>query len=67
MMSYTEEREAIGKAEGKAEGKEETARAMLRRGMDAALILEVTGITSERLQELQEEVARELLLESATE
>ena len=60
LMSYTEEIEATSRAEGEARGRAETARAMLRRGMDVALIMDVTGISSETMQALQKEAAGEL-------
>ncbi|MBQ0087791.1 MAG: hypothetical protein KBT27_00450, partial [Prevotellaceae bacterium] len=39
----------IGRAEGKAEGRSEVARAMLDRGMDIALIADVTGLSAEQI------------------
>ncbi|KOR31125.1 hypothetical protein TI04_02545 [Achromatium sp. WMS2] len=41
-------------AEGKAEGIQQTALAMLRKGMDINLIQEVTGLSLEVLQQLQD-------------
>ncbi|WP_395947307.1 hypothetical protein [Caedibacter taeniospiralis] len=40
----------IAKAEGKAEGKVEIARNLKRLGMNAAQIVEVTGLTQEQLK-----------------
>ena len=63
-MSFREEVEAIGEAKGKAigkaEGKAETALAMLRRGLDVALIMDVTGLSIEVIRELQKEAVPEL-------
>ena len=42
-----------GRAEGKAEGGEETAVALLRENVDILLVSRVTGLTTERLRELQ--------------
>ena len=44
---------AEGKAEGKAEGVEETAVALLRENVDILLVSRVTGLSTERLRELQ--------------
>ena len=44
---------AEGKAEGKAEGVEETAAALLRENVDILLVSRVTGLSTERLRELQ--------------
>ena len=46
------EGEAIGEARGRAEGRADTARAMKARGMDAALIADITGLTQEQIAEL---------------
>lgn len=43
------EGEAIGEARGRAEGHADTARAMKARGMDAALIADITGLTQEQI------------------
>ena len=45
--------EIRGKAEGKAEGVEETAVALLRENVDILLVSRVTGLSTERLRELQ--------------
>ena len=47
------EGEAKGRAEGKAEGVEETAVALLREKVDISLVSKVTGLSTERLRELQ--------------
>lgn len=47
------EGEAKGRAEGKAEGVEETAAALLREKVDILLVSRVTGLSTERLRELQ--------------
>lgn len=47
------EGEAKGRAEGKAEGVEETAVALLRENVDILLVSRVTGLSTERLRELQ--------------
>ena len=44
---------AEGRAEGKAEGVEETAAALLRENVDILLVSRVTGLSVERLRELQ--------------
>jgi predicted transposase/invertase (TIGR01784 family) len=46
------EGEAKGKAEGKAESQREIARSMLARGLDPALISEITGLTATELNQL---------------
>ena len=43
----------LGRAEGKAEGVEETAVALLRENVDILLVSRVTGLSTERLRELQ--------------
>ena len=43
----------LGRAEGKAEGVEETAVALLREKVDISLVSKVTGLSTERLRELQ--------------
>ena len=43
---------AEGEARGRAEGRADTARAMKARGMDAALIADITGLTQEQIAEL---------------
>ena len=43
----------LGRAEGKAEGVEETAAALLREKVDILLVSRVTGLSTERLRELQ--------------
>jgi predicted transposase/invertase (TIGR01784 family) len=45
--------EAKGKAEGKAEEKIEIARNMKKRGLDAALIAEMTGLSIEEIKQLE--------------
>ena len=44
-----------GKLEGLQEGKMETARNMLRKGMDLALIAELTGLSPETVEQLRQE------------
>ena len=44
---------AEGEAKGKAEGKTEIAKAMLAEGMDKALIIKLTGLSSEEVERLQ--------------
>ncbi len=46
------EGEARGRAEGRAEGLADTARAMKARGMDTALIADITGLTQDQIAEL---------------
>ena len=43
---------AEGEARGRAEGKSEVARAMLGRGMDIAVIADVTGLSTEQIRAL---------------
>ena len=43
----------LGRAEGRAEGVEETAAALLRENVDILLVSRVTGLSTERLMELQ--------------
>ena len=47
------EGEAKGRAKGKTEGVEETAAALLREKVDILLVSRVTGLSTERLRELQ--------------
>ena len=47
-----EEGLAEGRAEGRAEGQREIARAMKRRGLDAQIIMDCTGLTAEQLAEI---------------
>ena len=44
---------AEGRAEGRAEGMEETAAAMLKEKVDIFLVSRVTGLSTDRLKELQ--------------
>ena len=63
LMSYTEEREAIGEAKGKAIGIEETnaktALKMLAKGMDMDDIEDITGLSSEAILAMQKKAADE--------
>ena len=47
------EAEARGLAEGEAKGKLETAKNLLSKGIDAAFICEVTGLTREAVSALK--------------
>jgi predicted transposase/invertase (TIGR01784 family) len=44
----------IAKKEGKREGKLETARELLKRGVDINIIAEVTGFSREEIEKLAE-------------
>ena len=43
----------LGRKEGKQEGLEKTAKQMLSKGLDIKLICEMTGLSIERVQQLQ--------------
>lgn len=48
--------EKKGKAEGKAEGKQEVARNMLRKGLEEALVQEVTGLSKAEIEEIKNQI-----------
>ena len=51
-MPYVTSWERIAKKEGKREGKIETARELIKRGVDMNIIAEATGFTLEEIEKL---------------
>jgi predicted transposase/invertase (TIGR01784 family) len=54
-MPYITTAERIGRREGRKEGKIQTARKMIREGLDVALIAKVTGLPKKTVEQLRKE------------